>query len=69
MIESYGFLHTEQQENLCIIHSIGVQKVTHDSSYDFCGLKRDGAGFLFQYTLSGRGFLELDASLHSVLLT
>jgi AraC-like DNA-binding protein len=62
VIESYGFLHTEQQDNLCIIHSIGVQTVTPLSSYDFCGLKRDRSGFLFQYTLSGRGFLEIQGS-------
>lgn len=60
--KTFGFRFGEklQQSGLYQLFALGCDRVTYPS-YDWDGLKRiDGPLYLFQYTLSGSGKLELD---------
>lgn len=65
MLSSFGFRYTERNEELLRIYTIGYQKVT-EAGYDFHGLKRNAEGLLFQYTLSGEGYLEIGEKRYTV---
>lgn len=57
MLSSFGFRYTDPNPGLLRIYTIGHQVVT-GPGYDFHGLRRNAEGLLFQYTLSGSGWLE-----------
>ncbi|CAG7599585.1 HTH-type transcriptional activator RhaR [Paenibacillus solanacearum] len=66
MHKSYGFRYTEGTRRcLHLIETIGRES-THNPTYSFDGLHRDGPGLLFQYTLSGEGRLELGNTTYRV---
>lgn len=65
MLSSYGFRYTEPADELLRIYTIGYQRVT-EAGYDFHGLKRNAEGMLFQYSLSGTGYLEIGGRRHAV---
>ncbi|PYI50284.1 AraC family transcriptional regulator [Paenibacillus flagellatus] len=58
MLSSFGFRYTEPNPELLRMYSIGYQVVS-EAGYDFHGLRRNVEGMLFQYTLSGTGYLEV----------
>lgn len=66
MLSSYGFRYTETSQDLLKIYTIGYQRV-EGNSYDFHGMKRPAnQGMLFQYSLSGSGWLEIDGMKREV---
>ncbi|MDR6880901.1 AraC family transcriptional regulator [Bacillus sp. 3255] len=59
MDRSFGFRYTSTEDNnLFKLVSIG-HEITHDENYQWDGMKREGAGFIFQYTLKGAGMLRI----------
>ncbi|MEF3307071.1 AraC family transcriptional regulator [Paenibacillus sp. GYB003] len=65
MLSSFGFRYTDPNPGLLRIYTVGHQVVT-GPGYDFHGLKRHAEGMLFQYTLSGTGYLEAGNALYPV---
>lgn len=65
MLASFGFRYTEPNPGLLRIYTIGTQVVS-EPGYDFHGMKRNAEGMLFQYTLSGTGYLEADGRRYAV---
>ncbi|RKN80593.1 helix-turn-helix transcriptional regulator [Paenibacillus ginsengarvi] len=65
MLSSFGFRYTDPVPGLLRIYSIGYQ-VVKEPGYDFHGLRRNAEGMLFQYTLSGSGYLEAEGRLFPV---
>ncbi|MBS4178464.1 AraC family transcriptional regulator [Lederbergia citrea] len=63
--ETFGFFFKgEHQEHIVGLHSIGGGQTT-SPSYDWNGLKRSEIGrCVFQYTLSGKGMIEVDGKMH-----
>lgn len=58
---TFGFRYSEDTAlALCHLFAVGYERV-HRSAYEWDGLTRtDGPLLLFQYTISGEGWLELD---------
>ncbi|MDQ1913999.1 AraC family transcriptional regulator [Paenibacillus sp. GD4] len=66
MQTSYGFRYTEDEGNhLHKLFSIG-HGCAKDGSYRWNGLKREGKGIIFQYTLKGEGRLRYGKEHYSV---
>lgn len=66
MLSSFGFRYTEPADELLRIYTIGYQKIA-GAGYDFHGLNRAGnRGMLFQYSLSGAGYLEMEGKVRAV---
>ncbi|KRE86454.1 hypothetical protein ASG89_10605 [Paenibacillus sp. Soil766] len=68
--DNYGVYGYRFQENpilpLYQLFAVGFQDI-RQQEYDWDGMKRiDGPLYLFQYTISGRGKIELDGQLHDV---
>ncbi|NHN28900.1 AraC family transcriptional regulator [Paenibacillus agricola] len=65
---NYGFRFRETPEyEIAQIHGIGWEN-TISTEYDWDGLNRgDQSSFLFQYTLSGRGMIQIDQQTHPLL--
>lgn len=72
MEKSFGFRYTSNEDNhLFKLVSIG-HEITRDENYHWNGMKREGAGFLFQFTLKGAGHLrigeeEMEVGKHQAL--
>lgn len=62
MIESYGFRFADRYPEFMLIETIGHETIT-DAAYDWDGRTRNTNGYLFQYTLAGRGWLEVEGQL------
>jgi len=60
--QSYGFRFAgEQQQNVAGIDSIGWEKETDPTSYNWNGMERSETGkVIFQYTLNGLGKINID---------
>lgn len=65
--ESFGFhFQGEHQSEIVGIHSIGWENI-HSPAYNWHGITRREVGrYVFQYTLSGRGTLEINQKSHSL---
>ncbi|MBP3950939.1 helix-turn-helix domain-containing protein [Bacillus suaedae] len=65
--DTYGFRFLDTLGRaFCQLYAVGFDKVT-SQDYDWDGLKRiDGPLFLFQYTLSGFGHVEVDGVTYKV---
>ncbi|GIN56726.1 AraC family transcriptional regulator [Lederbergia ruris] len=63
--ESFGFrFHGCHQDEIVGIYSIGWENV-YSPDYNWDGLTRREVGkYVFQYTLSGRGMIEIDGNSH-----
>ncbi|NHN33097.1 helix-turn-helix transcriptional regulator [Paenibacillus agricola] len=65
MLSSYGFRYSKQDSSWLVIQTIGYQTVTGEG-YTYDGMNRDTHGHLFQYTLSGKGYIEVNGRLFAV---
>ncbi|BFT74647.1 AraC family transcriptional regulator [Paenibacillus sp. P36] len=58
MKKTFGFRYTNEDHHLFKLVSIG-HEITRDPNYHWNGMKRDGSGFIFQFTLKGTGMLRI----------
>lgn len=65
--ESFGFrFNGEHQDNVVGIYSIGWELV-NTTSYNWNGMNRSEVGkFVFQYTLAGKGMIEVNGKNHTL---
>jgi AraC-like DNA-binding protein len=66
MQQTYGFIYPAIDPHLLYrIYSIGWQKISQPT-YQWDGRLREGSGWIFQYTLSGTGFLTSGGNTYAV---
>ncbi|MEK3916763.1 AraC family transcriptional regulator [Paenibacillus sp. FSL H7-0331] len=66
MVKSLGFRYVKEDDrHLMRILSIGMES-SHDEGYSWEGSKREGGGFIFQFTLSGEGRLRVGPQVLSI---
>lgn len=58
MKKSFEFRYTNEDPHLYKLVSIG-HEITNNANYHWDGMKRDGSGFIFQFTIKGTGMLRI----------